>query len=174
MLQGADPGWTHGRQRGQFGSQTLHSAFFAHQHHHARNRFSDARRNHLGQIRQCRVVVRLGLVPIRFQPVSARRARVLARVFQGRLQAPSQQKGARGGSAGHDSPRRFHSTHQVDLVLSNRASISGQSSRTVPGGVAKAMHRNVHLHRRCGSRSVQRFRHDVRSGKDARAAIPRR
>ena len=128
MLQGANPGWTHGRQRGQFGSQTLHSAFFAHQHHHARNRFSDARRNHLGQIRQCRVVVRLGLVPIRFQPVSARRARVLARVFQGRLQAPSQQKGARGGSAGHDSSRRFHSTHQVDLVLSNRASISGQSS----------------------------------------------
>ena len=107
-------------------------------------------------------------------PCLRRRARVLARVFQGRLQASSQQKGARGGSAGHDSPRRFHSTHQVDLVLSNRTSISGQSSRTVPGGVAKAMHRNVHLHRRCGSRSVQRFRHDVRSGKDARAAIPRR
>ena len=78
---------------------------------------------------------------------------------------PRSKKRARGGSAGHDCPRRFHSTHQVDLVLSNRASISGQSSRTVPGGVAKAMHRNVHLHRRCGSRSVQRFRHDVRSAK---------
>ena len=75
----------------------------------------------MGQIRQRRFVMRLGFLPVGLQP-SSRRSRIPPRILQGRLQTASQQERACGRPPGYHPSRRFHSAHEVHLVLRYRTS----------------------------------------------------